>query len=156
MTNLPYLIWSDYHEAWLRPGTAMGYTDHVSSAGIFTDRKVDTKRERKVYRDDAYPKILRRRAELIKELTLLTSVEEGLFGGSDAIRLAMATGRHVDELELSIRSANCLRAAGIETVGDLAAKSRSDLLTLQHFGRKSLREIVEALDSLGLELRREP
>jgi DNA-directed RNA polymerase alpha subunit len=152
--NRPYLIWSDYHGAWFRPAAA-GYTVCISEAGVFTDRKVEPTRERKVYRDEAYPEILKRRAMLIRELALLTSIEEALYGGTEAIRLTAVRGRRVDALELSVRASNCLRAAGIHTIGDLTSTTRTQLLNLKHFGRRSLNEVLGVLDDLGLKLRKE-
>ena len=60
--------------------------------------------------------------------------------------------RSVDELELSVRSANCLRAAGIRLIGDLVQKSETELLKTKNFGRKSLNEIKELLADMGLSL----
>ncbi len=56
----------------------------------------------------------------------------------------------VEELELSVRSANCLRAAGIETLGDLVRRSEPEMLEFRNFGRKSLTELHEVLGELGL------
>lgn len=60
----------------------------------------------------------------------------------------------IDELELSVRSDNCLRNAGITTVEQLVTQSSSDLLRIKNFGRKSLIEVEEILASLGLSLAR--
>lgn len=60
--------------------------------------------------------------------------------------------RSVDELELSVRSANCLQAANIKTIGDLVQKSEIDMLKTKNFGRKSLKEIKEILAEMGLGL----
>jgi len=60
--------------------------------------------------------------------------------------------RKVDELELSVRSANCLRNDNIVYIGDLVQKSENDMLRTPNFGRKSLNEIREILMSLGLNL----
>lgn len=59
----------------------------------------------------------------------------------------------VDDLELSVRSSNCLDNAGIKTVGQLIALTEGDLLRLRYFGRKSLDEIKCALRERGLRLR---
>ena len=59
--------------------------------------------------------------------------------------------RHVDELELSVRSANCLKNAGIELIGELVQKTEEDMLKTKNFGRKSLSEMKEVLAELGLE-----
>ena len=60
--------------------------------------------------------------------------------------------KSVDELELSIRSANVLRSAGIEHIGDVVSYGEAGLLRLPNFGRKSLNEIKEILASLGLHV----
>lgn len=58
----------------------------------------------------------------------------------------------VDELELSVRTAHCLKNLGIRTVGQLAATTEAELLRSENFGRKSLKELKEILDGLGVEL----
>ena len=55
------------------------------------------------------------------------------------------------DMELSVRALNCLRSADIETLGDLVAVHKSDLLKLRNFGRKSLTELEEFVKSRGLE-----
>jgi DNA-directed RNA polymerase subunit alpha len=58
----------------------------------------------------------------------------------------------VADLELSVRSANCLKEADIKTIGDLISKTEDELLRFRNFGKKSLDEIKEILDSMGLSL----
>lgn len=58
--------------------------------------------------------------------------------------------RTVDELELSVRSANCLKNAGIKLIGELVSKSEAEMLKTQNFGRKSLNEIKDILTEMGL------
>ncbi len=60
--------------------------------------------------------------------------------------------RTVDELELSVRSANCLQNANIKYIGELVQKSESEMLKTKNFGRKSLKEIKEILGEMGLTL----
>lgn len=60
--------------------------------------------------------------------------------------------RSVSELELSVRSANCLKNADIDLIGELVQKSESEMLTTKNFGRKSLLEIKEILNGMGLAL----
>ena len=60
--------------------------------------------------------------------------------------------RSVEELELSVRSSNCLKAANIKTLGDLVRKTEGDMLKYRNFGRKSLKEIVDILNGMNLEL----
>jgi len=56
----------------------------------------------------------------------------------------------VDELELSVRSGNCLKAAKIATLGDLVRKTEAEMLKYRNFGRKSLKEIADLLEPMGL------
>ena len=60
--------------------------------------------------------------------------------------------RSVEELELSVRSYNCLKNANIQTIGELVQKSEAEMLKTKNFGRKSLNEIKEILNSMGLGL----
>ncbi|HEX8074011.1 MAG TPA: DNA-directed RNA polymerase subunit alpha [Thermoleophilaceae bacterium] len=59
----------------------------------------------------------------------------------------------IEELELGVRSYNCLKRAGIQTVGDLLQKSESELNAIPNFGRKSIEEVIETLKARGLDLR---
>jgi DNA-directed RNA polymerase subunit alpha len=59
----------------------------------------------------------------------------------------------IEELELGVRSYNCLKRAGIQTVGDLVAKSEGELAAIPNFGKKSIDEVVETLQARGLDLR---
>ena len=61
----------------------------------------------------------------------------------------------IEELDLSVRSFNCLKRAGINTVEDLINKSEDDMMKVRNLGRKSLDEVVAKLSSLGFELRAE-
>lgn len=60
--------------------------------------------------------------------------------------------RTVDELELSVRSANCLKNAGIKLIGELVSRTEAEMLKTQNFGRKSLNEIKDVLADMGLTL----
>lgn len=61
--------------------------------------------------------------------------------------------RPVDEMDLSVRSNNCLKRANIHTIGDLVKKSRDDMLKVRNFGKKSLDEIEEKLEKYGLHFK---
>ena len=61
----------------------------------------------------------------------------------------------IEELDLSVRSFNCLNRAGINTVEDLISKSEEDMMKVRNLGRKSLEEVVFKLDTLGFSLRKE-
>jgi DNA-directed RNA polymerase subunit alpha len=61
----------------------------------------------------------------------------------------------IEELELGVRSYNCLKRAGIQTVGDLVAKTEAELNAIPNFGKKSIDEVVETLNARGLSLRQD-
>jgi DNA-directed RNA polymerase subunit alpha len=61
----------------------------------------------------------------------------------------------IEELELGVRSYNCLKRAGIQTVGDLVSKSESELNAIPNFGKKSIDEVIETLHARGLDLRQD-
>jgi DNA-directed RNA polymerase subunit alpha len=61
----------------------------------------------------------------------------------------------IEELELGVRSYNCLKRAGIQTVGDLISKSEGELAAIPNFGKKSIDEVIETLGQRGLGLRNE-
>ncbi|MBI1797781.1 MAG: DNA-directed RNA polymerase subunit alpha [Candidatus Eisenbacteria bacterium] len=65
-------------------------------------------------------------------------------------RVRRLLDKSVEELELSVRSSNCLRAAEIKTIGDLVLKSEPEMLKYRNFGRKSLKEIQDILSEMGL------
>jgi DNA-directed RNA polymerase subunit alpha len=72
--------------------------------------------------------------------------------GNDEEPLNENLFRSVDELELSVRSANCLQNANIALIGELVQKTEQDMLKTKNFGRKSLKEIKEILSTMGLGL----
>ena len=61
----------------------------------------------------------------------------------------------IEELDLSVRSFNCLKRAGINTVEDLINKTEDDMMKVRNLGRKSIDEVVAKLNSLGFDLNRE-
>ena len=61
----------------------------------------------------------------------------------------------IEELELSVRSFNCLKRAGISTVEDLTNKSENEMMKVRNLGKKSLEEVTEKLHSLGLDFAKE-
>src|SRR5213075_614480 len=65
-------------------------------------------------------------------------------------RLAEMLAKPIEELDLSVRSANCLKNANIRTLGDLVQRTEREMLSTKTFGRKSLDEIKDVLSSLGL------
>jgi len=100
-------------------------------------------------------------AERVEELTEREPVaalpSEGLPGGSGGDGAGVAAGNGLDEilieeLELGVRSYNCLKRAGVQTVGDLVRKTRSELNAIPNFGQKSIEEVIETLQARGLGL----
>ena len=61
----------------------------------------------------------------------------------------------IEELDMSVRSFNCLKRAGIDTVEDLINRTEEDMIKVRNLGKKSLEEVIQKLHSLGLELKRE-
>jgi DNA-directed RNA polymerase subunit alpha len=101
---------------------------------------------------------------LIKSLAIFTEadrVEEltsrNGAGAAEAAVPAAAEGddRLIEELEIGVRAYNCLKRAGIQTIGDLVQKSESELKAIPNFGERSIDEVKEALTALGLSLRDE-
>src|SRR5437763_1299369 len=103
---------------------------------------------------------------LIRQLAIFTDLEkiEG-FGEAAAVtdggatpEPALAHGMEnfpIEELELGVRSYNCLKRVGIETIGDLVVKTENELAAIPNFGKKSIEEVKETLGTHGLTLRGE-
>ncbi len=97
-------------------------------------------------------------ATLLRDhLTIFVNAEhetalEGVGEGELPENLAEYLNKSVDELELSVRSANCLKNAGIRTIRDLVQRTEKDMLETKNFGRKSLNEIKDILRPMGLSL----
>ncbi len=77
----------------------------------------------------------------------------GLEPGADA-QMAKLYAMPIEELDLSVRPYNCLKRAGINTVGDLIQRTEEEIVAVKNFGRKSLDEVREKLTSLGLTLKK--
>lgn len=97
-------------------------------------------------------------AKILKEqLTIFINFEETeeasyVSGTTEEEPLNENLFRSVDELELSVRSANCLQNANITLIGELVQRTEQDMLKTKNFGRKSLKEIKEILSNMGLSL----
>jgi DNA-directed RNA polymerase subunit alpha len=98
---------------------------------------------------------------LIRQLAIFTDIDkiEG-FGeaaaAAEAAEPSLAHGMEnfpIEELELGVRSYNCLKRVGIETIGDLVTKTESELAAIPNFGKKSIEEVKETLSTHGLTLR---
>jgi DNA-directed RNA polymerase subunit alpha len=99
-------------------------------------------------------------AKLIRDhLNIFVNVDEGTEPTAEAAAETQRSGainehldKSVEELELSVRSYNCLKNANIRTIRELVQKSEAEMLKTKNFGRKSLNEIKEILHSMGLSL----
>jgi DNA-directed RNA polymerase subunit alpha len=100
-------------------------------------------------------------AERVEELTAREAIaplpSDGLSaaGLGDGAGVASNNGLDeilIEELELGVRSYNCLKRAGVQTVGDLVRKTRSELNAIPNFGSKSIEEVIETLQARGLDL----
>ena len=80
------------------------------------------------------------------------AVGAGGVGGANSLQ-GEEYGILIEELELGVRSYNCLKRAGIQTVGDLISKSEAELNAIPNFGKKSIDEVIETLHARGLALR---
>ena len=81
--------------------------------------------------------------------------DEAIDSGAEPARAGVANehlDKSVEELELSVRSYNCLKNANIRTIRELVGKTETEMLKTKNFGRKSLNEIKEILQSMGLSL----
>ena len=75
-----------------------------------------------------------------------------MFEGADNVQVDDSMPP-IEELELSARSFNCLKREGIDTVGKLITYSEQDLLDIKNFGQKSIEEVKEKLNNMGLSLK---
>jgi DNA-directed RNA polymerase subunit alpha len=95
-------------------------------------------------------KILKDHLQLFIHVEQEMEIAEEKVEDEETARIRQLLKTRVDELELSVRSSNCLRAANIQTLSDLVSKTESDMLKYRNFGRKSLNELNAILDELGL------
>ncbi|OZC03702.1 DNA-directed RNA polymerase subunit alpha [Rubricoccus marinus] len=95
--------------------------------------------------------ILRDHIGLFVEVdTAPEETEETTEVDAEVQRVRAILHQSVDDLDLSVRAQNCLRAASIKTIGDLVGREESEMLKFRNFGRKSLQELVQVLDERGL------
>ena len=100
-------------------------------------------------------KILIEHFELFLELTEGVSEAQSFMAEKNDNQKAQVLDLTIDELDLSVRSFNCLKRAGINTVEDLINKSEEDMMKVRNLGRKSLEEVIAKLDSFGYTLKKE-
>jgi DNA-directed RNA polymerase subunit alpha len=98
---------------------------------------------------------------LIRQLAIFTDIDKIEGFGEAAEAEAEAPQAHgmenfpIEELELGVRSYNCLKRVGIETIGDLVSKTENELAAIPNFGKKSIEEVRETLAAHGLTMRDE-
>jgi DNA-directed RNA polymerase subunit alpha len=99
---------------------------------------------------------------LIRQLAIFTDLDriegfgEAAVGDGPQPEMPLAHGMEnfpIEELELGVRSYNCLKRVGIETIGDLVVKTEAELAAIPNFGKKSVEEVKETLSAHGLTLR---
>lgn len=95
-------------------------------------------------------KILKDHMQLFIHIDEEMEVAEESEEDESVVRIRALLKTRVDELELSVRSSNCLRAANIQNLGELVSKTESEMLKYRNFGRKSLNELTSILDEQGL------
>ena len=97
---------------------------------------------------------------LTEHLNLFVELSEGV-GGTEIMVETASSGSEkvlqmtIEELDLSVRSFNCLKRAGVNTVEDLISKTEEDMMKVRNLGRKSLEEVIAKLATLGYTLRRD-
>lgn len=145
------------------PVTRVNYSIEPKRVGNRTDYEtlvLDVWTDGRITPDEA----LRTGAELLRQhfdiFTAAKAESEEVVEAPEAVassdeqreKLAKILAMSVNEIELSVRAANCLNNANITTVGELACKSEADMLKYRNFGKKSLNEIKEKLADLGVAL----
>jgi DNA-directed RNA polymerase subunit alpha len=95
-------------------------------------------------------KILRDHIQLFINFDIDTEEEESQEVDEESIRIRKLLKMSVDELELSVRSHDCLMAANIKTIGDLVRRDEAEMLKFRNFGRKSLSELSKILEEKGI------
>jgi DNA-directed RNA polymerase subunit alpha len=100
---------------------------------------------------------------MIRQLAIFTDLDTsdlsalvGISAGAAEPDVPQANGMEnilIEELELGVRSYNCLKRVGIETIGDLVSKTEQELAAIPNFGKKSIEEVKETLGTHGLRLR---
>jgi DNA-directed RNA polymerase subunit alpha len=94
-------------------------------------------------------------ADRVEELTSRDGFDGADGAGREPTSPAEGDDRLIEELEIGVRAYNCLKRAGVQTVGDLVQRSESELNAIPNFGKRSTEEVKEALTGLGLSLRGE-
>jgi len=145
-------------DAVFNPVRKANYTIENTRVGHRTDYErliLEVETNGSVTPDDALTfagKIIKDHIELFISFEVEPEEEEEIAQiDEDALRIRKLIKMSVDELELSVRSHNCLKAANILTIGDLVRRDEQEMLKFRNFGRKSLQELSKILDDKGLQ-----
>jgi DNA-directed RNA polymerase subunit alpha len=143
-------------DAVFTPVTKVTYNVENTRVGQKTDYErliLEIATDGSITPDDALSfagKILRDHIQLFINFDIETEEEEPVEVDEEAIRIRKLLKMSVDELELSVRSHNCLMAANIKTIGDLVRRDEQEMLKFRNFGRKSLSELTKILEEKGI------
>lgn len=141
------------------PVTRCNFLVEATRVGQKTDYEkliLDVWTDGRVSPDDAVKTaaaVLRRHLDVFVDYTLEDAIDvddSEKKGADDRERLRKLLNMSVNEIELSVRAANCLNNANLATVGELVRKTEADMLKYRNFGKKSLNEIKDKLKELGL------
>jgi DNA-directed RNA polymerase subunit alpha len=94
-------------------------------------------------------------ADRVDELTARDAIADGNGAGFEPGPATDGDDRLIEELDVGVRAYNCLKRAGIQTIGDLVMRSESELNAIPNFGKRSTEEVIDSLAALGLSLRPE-
>ena len=99
-------------------------------------------------------KILNDHLELFINLSDTANKNVEMIDGEETVK-KIQLEMTIEELDLSVRSFNCLKRAGIDTVGDLTNRTQDEMIKVRNLGKKSLEEVIQKLDTMGLSLKKE-
>ncbi len=144
-------------DAVFNPIRKVNYRVENTRVGHRTDYEkltIEVETDGSITPDDALTfagKILKDHIELFISFDVEPEEEEEVSRvDEDALKIRKLLKMSVEELELSVRSQNCLKAAKIETIGDLVRRDEQEMLKFRNFGRKSLQELARILEEKGL------
>jgi DNA-directed RNA polymerase subunit alpha len=145
-----------YVDSLFSPVTRVAYTIENTRIGQKTDYDrliIEINTNGAVTPEDALSyasKLLKDHLQLFIHMDEAVLVQEDKQEDEEVLRIRNLLKTRVEELELSVRSSNCLRAANIQTLEELVTKSEAEMLKYRNFGRKSLNEIGSLLESMDL------
>ena len=145
-----------YVDSLFSPVTKVSYLTENTRVGQRTDFDrliIELNTDGSITPEDALSyaaKLMKDHLQLFIHMDEEIMVEEEPEEDEEVVRVRTLLKTRVDELELSVRSSNCLRAANIQTLSELVTKSESEMLKYRNFGRKSLNEIGSLLEQMEL------